>query len=282
MAKSAPAVLPEPGSVYGFQTKHSFDWKSEETGRFGAFKFIGIHREDTPVIIVFDGVFDQMPTLEQVKDLPILHLNRGAFNNKPEIRGIYNFERSKLEPFDRLGVLPVSAEETQMAEDCRTFSGMGGMGISLEHEWQSINHPEAYAADIERYSAQQQAKREAAQAHYNTRLKGLTFETLLSETLFEKWTPSPPCPPAEFITEARAELRRLMEELQGMMTPKPKKAAARKAIRATVEKLNEMDLRYGHVIETVEREDLHEALAEITHAAKHPKLADEIENWRDW
>jgi len=281
MPDPAPVELPEAGRVYGFQTKHNFDWKPGYTGRFGAFKFIGNHRGTTPVVLVYDCVFDEMPKLDQVKDLPILRSNRYRFDNDLEIKGMFNYVPEQLLEFELLGKTNVSKEEAELAENCRSFSGLPGVYVSLEFEWRWANDKAAFMADVDREQAERDARLAEQEAYYKTRLKGLTFETLLSETLFENWTPSPPFPPAEFIAEARTELRRLMEELQAMGA-KPKKAAARKAIKATVERINDMDMRFGHVIETGERDDLGSVFLEIAHAAKQPKLAEEVDEWRDW
>ena len=63
---------------------------------------------------------------------------------------------------------------------------------------------------------------------------------------------------------------------------KPKKTEARKILKRCVEWFNAADTAHGDVIETEEREDIHAVLEEMMHVARHPALAEEIENWRTW
>ncbi|WP_318294762.1 hypothetical protein [Streptomyces bacillaris] len=55
----------------------------------------------------------------------------------------------------------------------------------------------------------------------------LTWEQLLAETPFERWTPSPPFPPAAFRRAAVRRVHQACRELRDL-GPKPRKPAARK------------------------------------------------------
>lgn len=116
---------------------------------------------------------------------------------------------------------------------------------------------------------------------YRQRLKGLTWEQLLSETPFKNWENSPPYPDAEFTARARAKIHETCEALRNL-GPKPKKVAVRAVLKACVEWFNQADDQAGGPIETEEREDICEVLEEMAFVARQKTLVNEIDDWRTW
>lgn len=109
----------------------------------------------------------------------------------------------------------------------------------------------------------------------------LTWEQLLAETPFERWTPSPPFPPAAFRRAAVRRVHQACRELRDL-GPKPRKPAARKVLKSLVLWFNTADQAAGWVIETEEREDICLVLEELAHVAGHPSLVMEADDWREW
>ena len=114
------------------------------------------------------------------------------------------------------------------------------------------------------------------------RLATLTLDQLLGEEPFPRWNQHPPFPPPEFVAAARKLIRTVVGALRSS-GPKPTEAKVRAALKACVEWFNEKDAEFGCVIETEEREDIFACLEDIAAAAGHPRVVDEIDEWRgDW
>jgi len=155
------------------------------------------------------------------------------------------------------------------------------VNASAEGEWRWHNDQAAFLAEVERKRAQFDAEQKAKEERYRTRLKKLTWEQLLAETPFARWSPSPPFPPAAFTKDAQTTIREACLSLQAL-GPKPRKAEVRAILKRTVEWFNQADASADGVIETEEREDIFAVLEEMAYVARQKSLADEIDQWRDW
>ena len=129
--------------------------------------------------------------------------------------------------------------------------------------------------------AARDAKLQAERNRYEIRLKDLTWDTLLAETMFARRSPSPPFPPSGFVDAVRGRFRDAILEMNGMAS-KPSKQDVHRVLRALVDQINVLDEAYGHAVETEEREDLCEALAELAFVAHRPALMDEVNKWWSW
>lgn len=161
------------------------------------------------------------------------------------------------------------------------MGALSDVNHSAEGEWRWTHDHEALTAEQAQVRAKQEAKRAAAEERYKTRLKNLTWEQLLSETPFQRWTTSLPFPDADFTGQARRTLHDACIKLRDL-GPKPRKSDVRAVLKACVQWFNEADERAGGVIETEEREDICAALEELAHVARHKTLVDEIDEWRTW
>jgi len=185
------------------------------------------------------------------------------------------------------GVYDLTGEERSRAEAIArggvgtSYTTLSYVNYAAEGEWRWSQDRERFIVEGELDKAKKEAERAATEERYRTRLSGLTWEQLLSETPFERWSPSPPFPPEDFTQAARNVIRDACLSLQAL-GPKPRKAEVRAILKKTVRWFNEADQKAGWVIETEEREDIYAVLEEMAHVARQKALVDEIDEWREW
>lgn len=278
---------PAAGTVYGFATRSGYSWRPP-TGRFGALKVLGTIRADhmafggDVAFATLDGVFDHLPSLEEVAALPVLALHRfGNFGGQPAVFATVPSWLADPELVE-LGVAPVTDGEAEILDSgIRSATSPLSARLHVEGEWRWANDREALEADAQRKREEDAEQRRVEQERFETRLKGLTWEQLLSEEPFARWDPSPPFPSAAFTAAATARVHDAMRELAAL-GPKPTKKAARAVLKHLVTWLNEADEAAGHPIETEEREDVILVLGEMAFVARQPTLMDEVDAWRAW
>ena len=285
-ARTGPLVV-EVGTVFSFRTSPACPTSPPDTGRYGAFKVVG-RTDDTVALAALEGVWSEQPRLEDVAGASVLRNQRYSFGGRPAIIGVTPDDTPTMDELTVLGVDPLTEEQRRWgarfeSEDIvgLSYGTPDNVDVDVEGEWRWEHDRDAYVAEQEAETARREAVRQAEQEYFETRLKGLTWEQLLSETPFSRWDPSPPFPPAEFRDAAAARVHETCRALQAM-TPKPRKADARRELRALVEWLNAADDAAGHVIETEEREDISLVLLEIAHVARHRSLVEEADAWRTW
>jgi hypothetical protein len=270
------------GDVYSFKTVPVPLKLAYDTHRFAALKVIAL-KEDRLYWAVLDGIFGAHPTLDQVASLPWLRQTRGAYRNMSAPASSWSWPDKFSHPPElrRIGSLPVASSELALVSAHEAYSAMESAAMDAEGEWRWRNDRAAYERDIEEYNRREKARREEAERHRKERMSKLTWDTLLQQTLFERWKTSPPFPPEHFAEAARERIRTTIHELRSMGA-KPRRAQVRKCIRSTVEWFNEQDAKLNHVIETEEREDICLLLEDIVCVARQPSIADEIGEWRTW
>jgi hypothetical protein len=283
------AESPAEGEIYAFRTTPCSDFAPPDTGRHAAFKVLCV-TEKVVGIAVLDGIWPAPPSLDQAGRAEILAEHRFAHRGDLAVFALVRTAwrpEGALDALVLLGRRRLSAAERAQANAIHTnagrvgFSVLGTADVIAESEWRWANDRDALLAESDAQDAAEEASRAAREERYNTRLKTLTFDQLLSETPFENWTPSPPFPPEDFTRAARTTLHDACRAL-GALGPKPRKAEARAILKRTVEWFNAADEEAGGVIETEEREDICMALEEIAFAARQPALAGEIDRWREW
>lgn len=288
-ASDMPPALPEEGHVYSFRTCPYTPFSASETGRYAAIKVLGV-TDRLVVIATLEPVWHRHPTLKEAADACVLSQYRFAHEGREAIVGVLKEGWNIADALDDcrlLGSVSVSARDLRVVDDYErgvpgcSYAHLAFANFASEGEWRWANDREALVREVELRDAEAARKRAEQEARYRDRLKGLTLETLLAETPFENWSPSPPYPPQEFTQAARAAIHAACREIQAL-GEEPRRPAVRKILKATVEWFNHADEAAGHVIETEEREDIVAALEEIAHAAKQKALVDEIDEWRDW
>jgi hypothetical protein len=280
--------VPPSGSVYSFRTTPLSEFALRETGRYAALKVLGSDKRYV-VMAVLDSIWSKPPSLDDARACDILCQHRFFHTGNPAVWGVNAawWNRSDLGDMTFLGTVLLRAEDVRFASGIfghvpgSSFSTMHAANHAAEGEWRWANDREALIAEDERVKSQQAAKRAAQEERHRTRLRGLTWEQLLSETPFERWAPSPPFPSWAFTRDARAVVHDACRSLRALGS-KPRKSDVRRLLRACVEWFNKSDEQAGGVIETEEREDICAVLEEMAYVARQNSLVDEIDNWRTW
>lgn len=279
---------PEVGQVYAFRTSPFSEFAWPETGRFGAFKVLGVY-DRFIVVAALAGIWPSRPMLEDTKRASILEEHRFAHTGRPAVLGVTRDlwePETDLTDVHLLGELRLTANEQANAKAVSAFAigtsfgTLSSINYAVEGEWRWANDRDKLVEEAALKTASDNAKR-AARERYRTRLSQLTWEQLLSETPFERWSPSPPYPPEDFTLAARKVVLDACVALRDLGA-KPRRAEVRAVLKETVQWFNEADDRAGGVIETEEREDICALLEEMAHVARQKALVDEIDAWREW
>src|SRR5882757_2606220 len=261
--------LPVAGNLYSFRTSPLSEFASPETGRYAAFKVLGVS-ERYVAIAVLEGIWSTPPSLRAANEAVVLHEHRFAHTGRMAAYGINAdwWTPSDLDSVSFLGCGRLSPEERAIGAEIVGFgigwpySTLRSANHAAEGEWRWEHDRDALIIESEKSKAKDAAERAAKEERYRTRLKNLTWEKLLAETPFERWLPSPPFPPAKFTEAARETIHNACRELREL-GPKPLKAKVRLILRRCVEWFNETDKAAGEVIETEEREDICAVLEEM-------------------
>lgn len=280
--------FPKDGDVFGFRTTPLSDFAPSETNRFGSIKVLGVGSKSI-VVAVLDGVFEKMPTLEQVLTCNILRMNRYSFENYEAVFGFAKswWSNSDLEQMKLLGQTSISSDEMKRAhshfmnEAGSVIAGLSFASNAVEGEWRWTNDQDLLLEEDEKLSARRIANEKAEKERYENRLKNLTWDQLLSETLLERWTGNSPFPNEVFTAGARRVLRKTILEIQEL-GDKSKKKDVRAILKSCVTWFNQADETHNGPIETEEREDICRVLEEIAFVARHKSLINEVNAWRDW
>jgi hypothetical protein len=279
---------PTPGNVYSFRTSPFWEFAPTWTGRFAAFKLLGASDQQV-VIAVLDGIWDQPPSLREADHASIICQDRFAHDGRRAVFGVIRewWDLSALVEARLLGRVRLNRDELEVAARVMSFA-VGTTNATLhaadyvaEGEWRWAHDRVQFEAEAEQNAAKREEARAKAERRYRDRLKGLTWEQLLSETPLARWSTSPPYPSEEFTEAARKTIRNACKDLQDL-GPKPKRAWVRKVLRETVEWFNVADKADGGPIETEEREDICAALEEMAFVAGQRALVEEIDEWREW
>lgn len=281
-----------PGQIYSFRTRPFCELSPPSTGRFAAFKVIGL-KDDLIIIAVLDGIWSKAPTLEEVRSSTILMEHRPmpmkVVGGRPSITSVFRdlWQPTKyLDDFNLVGTQAVTREEQAMFERSDRppfgrYSRLDFVNEAAEGEWRWANEREAITSELEQLRAKRVAAFAVKQERYRKRLSKLTWEQLESETPFDRWSQSPPYPPEEFTAAARATIRKACEALKEL-GPKPRRREVRAILKDVVLWFNEADESAGGVIDTEERADICALLEEMAYVAQQNVLIDEVDRWREW
>jgi hypothetical protein len=274
--------------VYAFQTVPYNEFAAPETNRYAAFKIIGIN-DRLLAVSVLDGIWDRQPTLNEVSRVSLLREHRFAHEGRTAVFGVQLgwWLPSELSAVRLLGTVSLSSEERGIFSGINRgvpgtrHSTLHRVNYAAEGEWRWANDRGLFLAETEKKKAKEEAIRAAQEERHRTRLSKLSWEQMLAETPFERWTTSPPFPPTHFTAAARRTIHDACHDLS-VLGPKPKKAQVRAILKACVEWFNKADAEAGGVIETEEREDIVAVLEEMAFVAGQKSLVEEIDNWREW
>ncbi|EFE74942.1 hypothetical protein SSIG_02496 [Streptomyces filamentosus NRRL 11379] len=190
----------EPGAVFAFRTSPLHPDSPPGTGRFGALAVVA-RTPEVIAVAVFDGVWDRVPALEAVREHRVLRRRRFAHTGRPAVFACGVDDPTGLTGLTALGTAPLTAEQTQLAAPYvstrsvgTSFSTLALADSDVEGEWRWEHDREALLREQEAVEERRRLAAEAEKERYAARLAALTWEQLLAETPFERWTPSPPFP----------------------------------------------------------------------------------------
>lgn len=282
-------TAPNAGQIYSFRTKPYSEFSPPVTNRYAAFKILGVDARLVSVAVL-DGIWPAPPNLKDARAASIMKEHRFAHTGRQAVFGV---NREWWQPDDDLeelrfvGTQAVSAAERSLAHAIASFavgtrmSTINAANFAAEGEWRWANDRQSFLMEAERQRANIEAERAAKKERYRNRLRKLTWEQLLLETPFERWSTSPPFPPDDFTSSARGVIRDAYIALRRLGS-KPRRAEVRTILKETIQWFNKADEKAGGVIETEEREDICAVLEEMAHVARQTTLIDEIDDWREW
>lgn len=269
------------GDYYGFRTVSPFGYPPPDRPRYGAVRILAVEPGRRNVTTVsLDGIFDTMPTLAEASALKPM---------KDRRRSVLQVSLHTVDPrleLYWLGNTPLREEETswyaslEMHE--KPYGPWSFVGSTAETEWRSRNDREALDADTARVTAERHEADVADAVSYRAWRKRLTWNALLTEEHFARWNRSPPFPPAAFTTAARETINRTIRAIALPGRRLPSEDVVRAALRECVQWFNVENARAGDVIETEERDDILQVLANICYVARQRALNEEIDQWRTW
>jgi hypothetical protein len=268
------------GGFYGFKTSPFTRYSPPETNRFAALKVLGVGHRGV-VYVVLDGIFDRMPTLEQLAQTKPLRCRRFLFKGRTALHCSPQEWDNDLLELRHIATLPLSADDLALAATNNSYGLWSGASTDAEGEWRWAHDREVVESEVRQANADRDAKLAADRLRYENRLKRLCWDMLLAETPFERWNRHPPFPPPEFVTAARERVRNAVLDLRALGA-RPRKTAVRAVLKSCVQWFNEQDRAFNGVIETEEREDICRVLLELAVVARHRSLAEEVDNWREW
>jgi hypothetical protein len=160
------------GDFYSFQTTPETAFGPKETGRFAAIKIVGF-RGDAIGVAVLDCIFEKHPTLEQVKDLPVMRSRRFNFQGEPDVCFVGIDHKNLLEYVKYVGTSPTSLTDTELLNSCRSYSTWTWASVTAEGEWRWKHDRPAYEEDVrikhEAFLARIAADRERLKTRLDTR-----------------------------------------------------------------------------------------------------------------
>ncbi|MEM7500227.1 MAG: hypothetical protein AAF371_19870 [Pseudomonadota bacterium] len=277
-----------PGTLLSFPTEPIFAFSPAPTGRWGT--ILVLRHERVPgigpasVVAILDCVTTTRPRAAEMQDVGIMN---AAPLYGTEDRWALMFlllledeDRSRWPSFEVIGARPLPKEEA--GTPWRFMVPATSLSLHAEGRWRYDHDREALFRERERMDRERAAREAEMERRQRERLRGLTIEMLLDETLLIAWEERSADIPPAFLATLRMRAREMLFAIAAL-GPRPRRPAVRAEMRAFVEWVNAaVAAPDADLIATMEREELHAFLQEVAWASNQRPLVDEIEGWRDW
>jgi hypothetical protein len=171
-------------------------------------------------------------------------------------------------------VIEITTKDDAIA--CEVYSAWETLPLQILLQWRWDNDREALLIEDAAEKARQAEERRIADQRRAELLRTVTLDSLSNRTWFETWDEELDGP---HLSASRQLVCGLVDNLRSV--PELTETVARRLLRATVREFNRLDAA-RQFIETTHREDICDAFEIIMAAARHPELADRVEEWRDW
>ena len=258
--------LPEPGTVFAMPLAD---------GRIGVCRVLQRTMQEIPCALVAASTWiaDTAPALKNSAVRKILVLTHHNWANRPEMLWV---SEPPPKEFQKLGQIEVSRED--MGAKCGFYGAWTSLAIQPLLQWRWDNEREKVLEEDAAEKALEASKHAEASRVRAEYLAKLSLADLIGKDLFPKWDEYPP-------EAAKEGCQRIIQSFIHNLNTSSKSLTRDfvcEELKSCVQELNRFDSKQKHFIETEEREDLHEVLEQVLHAAKFPDLAESIEEWRDW
>ena len=270
----------QAGDFYSFRTKPVSEFGPQGTGRYAAVKILGF-RQKSMCVAVLDGVFGHHPSFSDVKDLPVIRRTRFQYKGDQACSFVVEHNQHTLDDMKYCGNAALSKEDAHLLTECNSYSAWSWASAEVESEWRWKHDRVAFTEEVRLKKEARLARMAAERQRQKTRLRGLTWEMLLTEKPLSRWDRYPLFPPPEFTAAAREQIHSTVRALQALGA-KPRRPQVREILKSCVDWFNAQDAEFGNVIETEEREDICAALDELAYVARQRTLTSEIDDWRHW
>lgn len=286
-----------PGDLLAFQIGTQDGYSPVNQHRWGVIKVLHLKTVDKSRLVtvsVLDGLHQTCPTPLLVRLRPVLVEQR--FRGRPKA---YHTGRPLILTGDAT-TLPaltsariIGHEWLLRPAERRALPGIrraghgGTMGhfshaaTTLDHEDRARHDSANWRNDQERSEQRWRDRIHATTLRRNTRLRGLTLATLLTETPLAPWDARPGLVPPDITQQIRDRARALMLALAAL-GPKVPRASARKLLSDFVIWLNQIDATQGGLFETQEREDLMTLIEDLCWAIHQKPLLNDLDALRTW
>jgi len=264
--KYALADLPEAGTVFAMPLAD---------GRVGVCRVLRRATEDIPraLVAASDWISSKPPPLDHPAVRKTLTISHHNWWNSPVAMWV---SAPPPKEFRLIGRIAVTPEDTKAQSN--SYTGWESFALHVLSQWRWDNEREAVVAEDKIKQAAQLAKRQEEMQKRTDYLSKISFSDLLAKDLFSTWDEYPPEKAKEGCQEI---IRTFIRTLAAAKEPIEKRFVSSE-LKKCVECLNQFDAQNNNFIETIEREDICEALEDVVNAAKFPKLIEKVENWRDW
>ena len=211
-----------------------------------------------------------LPSLDEPGLKTVLHLTHHLHRDAPEVVWIHYLTPPELINF---GLIELS--EWDRTVTCNTFSAWAfPWQLLMQWRW---DHDRAAVLHEDAQKAEEESLRRSQANAEKQRRQTSTLEKLATKKFLRDWRGyAKPAPARRTV----AILHSLIAELIKAAPLTHEKAA--ELTRQAVLELNLLDEAEKGFIETIDREDICDALDEILTAAKHPDLMDLVHETRDW
>ncbi len=258
-------MLPRVGELVALRLPDGY-WGACFVARRGKPNLGVEHLGEHVIVAALDWFGEKPPQPRDVAGRGVLHIDHEGY----DLAAIFHVNEpteavvGKLAKRPRVGPAPWVAGWPRIAFllDRQRAWNVDRAASAAAYEKQKVAWAEQHARDAARAAAER-ARRESS----------LTLAKLRRARSLPSWRGAMP---AERLREARALLADLFDALEGA-TAKKKLAG----LRACVLAFNEWNDVHG-VIETAEREALHELLCTIARVAGLGDRGEAIDEWRDW
>lgn len=269
--RSASPVLPPVGTVYLMPLGDD---------RFGVCRVLRENageerkRHGEPAVLVASSTWigREPPDLADPRLREILSLTHHRWQNSPNANWV---SMSPPDDFRAIGTL--EPDENDRTYECWSSGGWSfAYQVLMQWRWEH-DRENVLREDAEKQEQEARQREEAARQRKAGRAEP-TLAQLRNKRRFGDWAD---VAPAKATSSCRKLFRETIDALREL-GEKPPEESVLPILRAFIEGLNELDVKYEHFIETTIREELCEEIDEIAAACGLGDRKDLADEWREW